>query len=727
MRSKYVDENGEPKYTNRLIEDSSPYLVQHGHNPVDWYPWCDEAFVQASAQDKPIFLSIGYSTCHWCHVMERESFDNEDIAGFLNEHFISIKLDREQRPDLDEIYMTGLQLMTGQGGWPLSSFVTPKGKPFFAGTYFPPEQFLSLLTQINEAWRTKREEITSQATQMSEAIDQQTRVAKQAQAVDDQTITQAIDQLLVSFDENHGGFGRAPKFPNESQLWLFANRIFCEQSASERRVVLHSLDQMSRGGFYDHIAGGFHRYSVDAEWQIPHFEKMLYNQAQLIRLYAAGFAISGARDYLRVLDETIAYVRREMTATDGSFYSATDADSEGEEGRFFVWSKQELRTSLTESEFSWVEDLYGVTEEGNFEGSNVLRLTESLEQFAVKQNQSVTAIEELLAGVQTKLLQQRNLRPRPFLDEKIIASWNALLIMSLVEVEQLTGQSEYRQMALDAAEALWLNHVQTKPFGLLRSRLKGKVSVNGTLEDFAFVAEAYWQLFLVSGGKKWRIRAEQLMTAMMECFWDSNEGGFFASQSETEGPMIVRSKSPRDAAIPSGNAAALSALVLAFEATGDTRYLAHSQQLIRAFSGRLADSPSAYPYFLTAVQRHLTGSRNCIQFAAGGVIRVVLARQSQTRAVLSLWIEEGWHINHPAASMDSDLLGLNIEGGELEVPDPEWIDAGFSSQSIAVLSGHIEIQIELTSDQVEVSLQACSDEICLAPQQLILRLPPIIS
>ncbi|MFN3238120.1 MAG: thioredoxin domain-containing protein [Pseudomonadales bacterium] len=720
MRTTLLDANGRPKYTNRLLRDSSPYLVQHAHNPVDWYPWGEEAFAVAKRENKPIFLSVGYSTCHWCHVMERESFDNEEIAAFLNEHFVAIKLDREQRPDLDEIYMTGLQLMTGQGGWPMSTFITAEGKPFFAGTYFPPEGFLNLLEQIAGAWQNQQDEVLVQADQLAASIQQHSDAASQAAELDSSVVAEAIEKLLGNFDEVNGGFGQAPKFPNESQLWLlFEDAV--SGSKVGRPALLKSLSKMAQGGLFDQIGGGFHRYSVDQAWLVPHFEKMLYNQAQLVRLYAAAYGLTGAAEYRRVLELTLNYLAREMTAADGSFYSATDADTEGEEGRFFIWPYSELQAILSSEELELATQVYGVSAAGNFEGANILHMPQSLTDFG-----DDPEWRQAVADLQEKLRLERDKRQPPFRDEKVIIAWNALLITSIAEIELLTGIEDYRPMAIAAAETLWQKQVQDigqEGLKLWRSRLSEEVSIAGTLEDYAYFAEAALHLALL-GEADWLRRAEQLLRCMLDQFWDDEEGGFYSSLVDSDGPMLVRTKNPLDTAMPSGNSVALSALQLAFDATGKPVYKQHRDKTLATFAQRVQQNPLGHCYFLSVLQRIRQGRRLLKQWACEGRVYLELElelERSDLGAVLTITIAEGWHVNHPDAP--DDLLGLLVSGAENAYPDPEWLKVDFAAEAIPVLAGKFTISLSRPGAQLKVRLQACSESVCLAPEVIHFALP----
>ncbi len=409
------------QFTNRLIGEDSAYLLQHAHNPVDWYPWGDEAFAVAARDNKPVFLSIGYSTCHWCHVMEVESFDNEDIAALLNEHFISIKVDREQRPDLDEIYMTAVQMFSGRGGWPMSSFLTPEGQPFFGATYFPPDQFTALLHRVASLWQAQEQELRATAAEVTGNVDRYLTAVTAAAELDQALVDSAVAQLIGGYDSAHGGFTQAPKFPNETLLLFLLDQLKRHPSEQVMKPVRHTLDRMAQGGLYDQVGGGFHRYSTDSQWLAPHFEKMLYNQALLSQVYSDAYLLTASAYYKNIVVETLDYVLRDMTAANGAFYSATDADSEGEEGLFFLWTRDELRRVLSESDFVLVEELYGITAAGNFEGRNILHLSRVPAQYG---SAADTPWQSRLSDIKRQLYAARERRIPPLLDTKVITAWN---------------------------------------------------------------------------------------------------------------------------------------------------------------------------------------------------------------------------------------------------------------------------------------------------------------
>jgi len=719
VRTTLVDEKGNPRYTNRLISENSPYLKQHAHNPVDWHPWGDAAFDLARLNNKPVFLSIGYSTCHWCHVMEHESFDNEDIARYLNEHFVSIKLDREQRPDLDDIYMTGVQLMSGQGGWPMSNFITADGKPFYAGTYYPPNAFMDLLQQINKVWRERSDEVLAQAEKIAENIGRFAAAKSEVKAIEQDLAPRATAELLGRLDSVNGGFGGAPKFPNESQLLILLEDLDRRHDEDVGSAITLTLDKMYQGGIFDQVAGGFHRYTVDAGWSVPHFEKMLYNQAQLIRVFAKGYQLTGKTAYLRVMDRTIRYVLRDMTALDGRFYSATDADSEGEEGLFFVWRPDELKALLAE-DAELIRDLYRVTENGNFEGANILNLAGSLESFAAQRDIPFDFFLTRLDATHEILYQAREGREHPLRDEKFITAWNGMIISALVQADLLSGLNQYTAYGVTAAESLWQRHFESSDDPILwRAGLGDTLSIAGNLEDYACFAEACFQLYLKTAEVKWQERGQTLIDLMLIRFWDEAEGGFFFAVEAADGPMITRSKSPMDGAMPSGNSVALMALVLAFESTGSAELEARINKMISGFSGLLLASPSAFSFMLTAITRFLQGSRDPIQWGANGLLRLSIKRNG-AGAVLKFELADGWHINSHDTEA-TDLIPTNISA-KGEFPDAKEIDVAFSDQPLRVYEGAFEVLVAELDELLEVSFQACDNAVCLKPETLVLRL-----
>ena len=530
-RTRYLDENNHPKYINRLILEDSPYLLQHAHNPVDWYPWGEEAFATAKQQDKPVFLSIGYSTCHWCHVMEEESFDNEDVARVMNDFFICIKVDRELHSDVDTFYMTAVMMMQGQGGWPMSSFLTPDRKPFFGGTYFQAAQFIALMHRVNEVWQNQRNDVLEQSNAISQQVSGAMAARQSLNEIGTNVIDLTAQTIMNHYDRYNGGFGQAPKFPNEPYLYFLLEYSLYSGSAEIFNAVSKTLHIQSCGGIYDQIAGGFHRYATDQNWLIPHFEKMLYNQANLSFVFAQAYSLSGEQDFKRVACETLDYVMREMTNSDGAFYSATDADSEGEEGLFFIWDKDEIEKLLGDDAEEFIE-LYQVTDSGNFERKNILNLSQPLIKTAKEKDIDYDALINRLADNKKTLWQEREKRIPPLRDDKVITAWNAMMIKSFAYIGQQFNQTQYIDVAVNAANTI-LKTNKTANGQLSRSSLSGHASVPALQEDYAYLSEALLQIYDATQEKKWLDEATNLISEMLDKFWDEENGGFFmAEQSE---------------------------------------------------------------------------------------------------------------------------------------------------------------------------------------------------
>ncbi|MEO7659632.1 MAG: thioredoxin domain-containing protein, partial [Pyrinomonadaceae bacterium] len=495
------------KFTNRLIDETSPYLIQHAHNPVDWFPWGDEAFAKAKAEDKPVLVSIGYSACHWCHVMEHESFEDEGTAAIMNEHFINIKVDMEERPDVDQIYMNFVQLTTGRGGWPMNVFLTPDKKPFFGGTYFPPVprynmlSWTQILQSIADAYRDKRDELEKSANDIVDELKRQSIVEADPGTLTEEMLETAFTGFSRTFDTVNGGFGGAPKFPPSMSLEFllrYHNRTGDDKALA---MVTHTLDKMARGGIYDQLGGGFHRYSVDAIWLAPHFEKMLYDNAQLIRVYLHAFQVTGDEFYKRIAIETLEYVRREMLDGSGGFYSTQDADSEGVEGRFFVWTFDEIVAVLGESLGKIFSYFYDVSAEGNFEGSNILNIRNTHKSACEKFRITEDELNEILEYGRSALFAVRENRIKPNRDEKILTAWNGLMLAAFAEAAAILSDSEYLQIAKNNADFI-ISQLQ-RDGRLLRTWKNGKAKLNGYLEDYANVADGLIELYQVSGEVKY--------------------------------------------------------------------------------------------------------------------------------------------------------------------------------------------------------------------------------
>jgi uncharacterized protein YyaL (SSP411 family) len=579
---------------NRLAQETSPYLLQHRDNPVDWFPWGAEALARAQEEDKPILLSVGYSACHWCHVMERESFEDPETAAYMNEHFVSVKVDCEERPDVDAIYMEAVQSITGHGGWPMTVFLDPDGVPFYGGTYFPPDEsrgmpsFRMVMEAVVHAFETQREEIREKAPSARARLGAIGEV-EPSEMPGTAEIEQAVQRLLAAADRRNGGFGGAPKFPPASALELLLAR-------GETQHVELTLDRMLAGGIYDQLGGGFARYSVDAVWLVPHFEKMLYDNALLARTYLHGWQTFGHERYRRACEETLDWMLREMRGPEGGFYSALDADSEGEEGRFYVWTAEQIREVLGESADPLLAH-YGVSDQGNFEGSNVLHLAGGAE----------AAEPPGLAMARPALFEARARRVRPGLDDKRLTSWNALAIAALADAGAVLGRDDY----LDAARACseFVLHSLRDPDGrLLRTYKDGRAHLDAYLEDHAFLLEALLTLYESSFEERWFTEAQALADVTIERFGDPERGGFYSTASDHE-ELIARRKEVGDHPIPSGNSSAAMGLLRLAALTGERRYEAAAEGVFALFAKPAVQHPDAFAHLLRALDVHLSPTK----------------------------------------------------------------------------------------------------------------------
>jgi uncharacterized protein len=576
---------------NRLAQETSPYLLQHRDNPVDWYPWGQEALSRARALDRPILLSVGYSACHWCHVMERESFEHPATAGYMNEHFVNVKVDREERPDVDALYMEAVQAMTGQGGWPMTVFCDPDGVPFYGGTYFPPDDsrgmpsFQLVMEAVVEAYEKRRDELRLRAPEMRARLGAIGQLEPAGETPGAELLEQALETLRQGADRQRGGFGGAPKFPPACALELLLAR-------GEPELVELTLDAMMAGGIYDHLGGGFSRYAVDAAWLVPHFEKMLYDNALLARAYLHGWQAIGHERYRRVCEETLDWLLREMRGPEGGFYSALDADSEGEEGRFYVWTPEELRAVLGERAEAIVQ-YYGVSEAGNFEGRNVLHLAGG----------AAAPEPDGLAEARRALYEARSQRPRPGLDDKRLTSWNALAIAALADAGAVLGREDYLEAARACADFV-LEALQDDEGRLLRSFKDGEGRLNGYLEDHAFLLEALLTLYEATFQAFWFERARALADTTIARFGDPERGGFFSTSSDHEA-LIARRKEIGDHPIPSGNSAAALGLLRLAALTGDRSYEGQAIGILRLFAKAAPRQPDAFAHLLRGLDFHL--------------------------------------------------------------------------------------------------------------------------
>jgi hypothetical protein len=604
---------------NRLAQESSPYLLQHKDNPVDWYPWGPEAFERAGKEKKPVFLSIGYSACHWCHVMEHESFENEAIARLLNQWYVCIKVDREERPDLDQVYMNAVQMMTGRGGWPMSVFLTPDKKPFYAGTYWPPHAgrgmlgFDQVLTKVHEAWQNNREktetianQVTSQLKQLEGTGDGPNRGNT---PLDLNLIQGAVGQLQQTFDATHGGFGSAPKFPHPMDLQLLLRDWHRRRNKSSLEMVRTTLEQMAAGGIYDHLGGGFARYSVDTRWLVPHFEKMLYDNSQLAVTWLEAYQATGDEAYARVAGETLDYVLRDMTDPAGGFYSTEDADSEGEEGLFYTWTPAQLQAVLGASAAATFAHVYDVTEQGNFEGRNILNLPKPISKRARELNREAGDLNRELAASRAKLFAAREKRVHPAKDDKVLVAWNGLMIDALARAGAVLGQPRYVATASQGADFLLTELRVPGSDRLLHTwrrgaQGQGQAKLAAYLDDYTCLAGGLVSLYEATFDPRHIDSAMRLMEVVLKHFVDAQKGGFFFTADDQE-QLLSRNKDFLDNSLPSGNAMAATTLLRLGKLTGNPRYLETAEQTMQQAASLMRRAPGATGQMLMAVDFHL--------------------------------------------------------------------------------------------------------------------------
>lgn len=605
-------------HTNRLAQEKSPYLLQHAHNPVDWFAWNEEAFARARTENKPIFLSIGYSTCHWCHVMERESFEQENIGAYLNEQFVSIKVDREERPDVDKIYMTFVQSTTGSGGWPMSVFLTPDLKPFFGGTYFPPDarhgrpSFLQLLQQISQLWQERREDIAASAEEIHAKLELKlSNTPTEDFLLNAEIVRRAGAMFKEAYEPQHGGFGGAPKFPQPSipSLVLHYAQRFNDGEAT--KMVLHTCDAMAAGGIHDQLGGGFARYAVDAEWLVPHFEKMLYDNAQLAQLYLDAYLVSNDARHADTVRDMLDYILRDMTHPDGGFYSAEDADSEGQEGKFYCWTQDELSKLLTVDEFNVAAKHFGITKQGNFIDHSHPQPLQGLNVLSIVNPAMLGADQTLLTAATKKMCVVRATRIRPHLDDKILASWNGLMLGAFARASAVLGEEKYRV----AAEKN-LSFIQTKLWDAKAQTLfhrwrDGERDSVQLLEAYAFQLSGGMDLYEATLAPKHLDFAIALAEAMLAKFYDAENGGFWQGAANAK-DLILRVKDDYDGAEPSGNSVATLALLKLGAITGQKQFTAAAEKTLNLFAHRLQNFPQALPFMLHAVDFQLEEPRRVV-------------------------------------------------------------------------------------------------------------------
>lgn len=768
------NDDGSWKYTNDLIHQSSPYLLQHAHNPVDWHAWGADAFEMARQQGKPIFLSIGYSTCYWCHVMERQVFENPVIAAQMNDLFINIKVDREERPDVDDLYMTATQMMTGRGGWPMSVFLTPPGaadeddpglKPFWAGTYVPPQPmhgmpgFPQLLEGLASAWADQRQGVTAQAHRVAKAVSQHLEHRDLAGPVGADLVHQVAGQLLQTYDPNHAGFGGAPKFPQPANLSFLLTAYVQNQDPHLYKAIAHTLDRMARGGMYDQVGGGFHRYSVDAMWLVPHFEKMLYDNGQLLEVYAAAIAHAAddaaRQQYARVIRETCEYVLREMTDASGAFWSAQDAEVNAHEGGNYIWTPSEIEQAIDDPQLAALAlKMYGLTQGTNFQDPhipgappvNVLYLPVSLAELADEMGVSRDQLHAQRSEINNRLKRARDTRDQPGTDDKVIVSWNGLAIAGLAKTGSTLNEQRYIAAAGRAADAI-VAHMSDGETGLLRTMRNGDAKIPAFFEDYAFFVHGLIELHRAHPDQqRWRDLAIKYTEAAIDRF-QAEDGSYFDTL-ESQGDLFVRLRSTYDGAIPCGNSQMAHNLLDLYELTQDRQYLNLAARCVRSFGRSLREQGAGMIHMHHALMRGLAVRQGLFEEdATAGVLspdltQPVVARVDPTElsmadgdsvATVTLDIAEGFHVN----AVDAQTHGLTptqlqmrgTQGVSIEVVYPEPIKRQFSfaDQALSVYENQVKLKATLrstspiaqaTTVKLVLRYQACTATACLSPQAI---------
>lgn len=744
--------DGSWRYTNRLADETSPYLLLHAHNPVDWLPWGPEALELARREQKPIFLSVGYSTCYWCHVMEREVFSDPDIAALMNRWFVNVKVDREERPDLDGYYMTATQLMTQGGGWPNSVFLTPELDPFYAGTYFPPEDALGrpgfprVLTALHNVWEDDPAKVRASARRASEAIRkiQSGAAATGAAAtLEESALVAATDGLKAAYDRASGGFGDAPKFPSESELDLLLARYERTGDAELLAIVTHTLTEMARGGIHDHLAGGFHRYSTDARWRLPHFEKMLYNQAQLAVVYARAYRLTGNAAYRGVTEDILGFVEDVMTSPEGAFYSALDSETHAEEGKSYLWTEREIRNALGDGADAFLS-IYGLERMLEGDGRVLFRRAIPAGSNGVAANAD--------AG-RDALLAVRDGRDQPLLDTKVLAAWNGMMIRAYAYAAEALDEPRYLAAAERAAEFVY-DALRDDDGNLQRTYRLGRTRNAAYQEDYAFLATGFLELWRVSGDPSHLTRARALTDEMLALFWDDDGGGLFFTADV--GDLGVRTKDPYDSAIPSGNSEAAHVLLALSAATGEDAYLAKAAALLNAFAAPMAGYSRSFARMLAAADIYLgmaeageivktepaaDALRSEYVSVAASALSAPVARGTEFDIAITVSVAAGWHINaNPASdeffvptSITASTAGAGVEVVEVAYPEGATLKSLISETPLRVYEGEVTLRARLRlmdtagpgEESVSLSLayQVCDDSRCLAPASLEFAVP----
>jgi len=725
-RTEHLNTDGSPIYINRLILSDSAYLLQHAHNPVNWHGWSKQVFARARAQNKPIFLSVGYSTCHWCHVMERESFENEKIAKYLNDNFVAIKVDREQHPQIDNYYMSALINIRKSGGWPMSAFLLPDGKTFHAETYLPPKDFLALLQEIIKLWQNHESKVREFATNLADTLEKQQETKFAASIIDEHVINNAVNLAVEKTDDLQGGFGSAPKFPHENILLFMLDQYARARNETIGEALWISLDAMAHGGIYDQVGGGFHRYATDNAWLVPHFEKMLYNQAMLAMVYTKASRFSKNPLYKKVARKTLDYVLRDLTDANGGFHAATDADSGEGEGEYFTWSIGQIDQALTPADAKLIKSFYGLTATGNFENTNIMFIETPHAEFAKKHKIAPGDFYKKLDTIHQTLLRKRNKRPLPFKDKKIISSWNGLMINAFCYAYMVFGgDAKYLQAANKAANYIWSKFADNR----LPRIINSKNFKAGVLDDYVFMAEGMLSLYDATLDPKWLTRAELLAKTVVAKFKDDKTGDYFMNYYQENEMEIPRIKKIPDGAIYSATGALYRVFTRLFARTGKDKYQDLATELLGAISGIVRAIPTQNSYLLAAVAETITGETGKRQFAGRGHVKILSSKDDKGQYIL-LEFDDKWHINSNQP-LSKNLIPTKVraEDGELvsvTYPRAQELNLGFSKDTLSLFADKAKIYFMPNPDnppsKITLTLQACDDKNCLAPETVTLYL-----
>lgn len=749
-------------FTNKLVDEKSPYLLQHAHNPVDWYPWGEEAFEQARLENKPIFLSVGYSTCYWCHVMEKESFEDEEVAAVLNEHFIAVKVDREERPDIDGQYMLATQLATGRGGWPNSVWLTADGKPWMAGTYFSKPDFIKLLLKLSDLWETRRADVDKEAERLSAAVSKSaTSPNRIGGTLDVAMVEDGLATLLKDYEPRYGGFGMAPKFPPHDTLALILERYRETGDDSLLLPLTKTLNAMWLGGMHDHVGGGFHRYSTDREWLLPHFEKMLYDNAQLMRSYSDAYLITKDPIYRKIVEDIYLWVSREMTGAHGAFYSAIDAGEVGREGETQVWHREELDDILGAERAVLFSEIYQIVERGNFveersgerTGENIPHLTKPIDQIAQDRGVDPIELAAELAQMRAALLANRMNRPQPHVDDKVLTSWNGLMIGALAYAGGLFDEPKYTDASIRAADFI-LTKMRSDDGVLLRTYRDGIAKLPGYLDDYAYLAQGLVELYKTTGESRWLEEAERLAESLLLSFEDTQNGGFYFTSAEHE-QLLLRSKQlGAGGNLPDANGILAQVFLELAEILERPEYVAVVKRSLESLTDVMQRNPSATQQLLVATQRYLkqtAGAESTSVSEADAVasadVAMIEAYQSRLsvkpgetfEVAVTLQIEEGWHLYAQNPEIDflipttvEAISTPNVSFGDVRAPQAEEKFDALLQQTMNTYIGEITFYVPVTISAeeeagtveftLEVMTQACDNRSCLAPQTTALEL-----